>query len=1058
MTVLDPSRAGPAPHPAPTRSGARHRILGLRATPEGRRLDASRIGLVTAASVLVTAALAWGLWRVVDEEVLARVADGLGRRPELLAVFVAAYFAAFALRSVAWGWLLSTRQPFGALLSIMHVSLFANHVLPLKPGDVLRGYLLFRRGVSPAEAGVTTVAARLLDVLSLVVLVAALAPLVVVRNDVVGPTFLAAAAVGGLTVAVVATPRLAESRLLDRLPAPGRRLVIAVAGAVGAIPRGRAAAALVLLVLPSWALEAGVLWAVAEAAALGLSVTAAIAVTAFTILFQTVQFVPGNLGVYEATMTGALVAVGVGPTEAFALAAATHALKFAYSFAAGAAILGGGVARSAGRWLRDRRRVAASRVEIVAARLWNVLNEGKPFTVVFSLAIFVGTVLIVGIPGVALGRLPRALLLAVPLCLVFYRFDFPLRLRLVLWALVGAFLLWFRVVHPALLIAELAAYVLFTVVLWGSVYYHLRMGIPLTNFTRFWRLVLENPDTTSANFLEQIPKVFLLTHVLAIGAGSGGDGRAVGVLAFSAAAAAIAILAHQWWFTWRPRLPVRPAPRTAPGPALGRRFILIVIDGCRLDRLDEARTPVLDRLAREGLRCTGMQTVYPARTVTGFSSMLTGAPPRVHGMRSNFVPRLGVRCESVFTSLRAAGKRGRLVGIAHLVDAFGDDVRAVTAVQDNDRIDATLVEVAKEELLEHDPDLLVLQLLSVDQTGHARGSYREEYLRKVEETDRTIGEFLEWADRAGFLEGATIAVTSDHGQGIGVGGHGHLGPGERYVPFVLWGSGVPAGTVVAEDRSLVDVAPTVCRYLGVAAPDRSVGRPLCDDPAPRSARPVVVVIPAHNEHANLPAVLSSIPGDLGPARVLVVDDASTDDTAATARAHGADVVSLGWRRGLGAALRAGLEAAAALDPWAVVYLDADGEYEAREIPRLLEPIREGRADYVLGSRFAGTVEGMTRPRRIANRCFTALTSALAGRRITDGQTGFRAFSAEALSVAEIVHDYNYAQVLTLDLLGKGLRMEEVPITYRRRTSGRSFVSAGYLWRVPIGIVRELVAD
>ncbi len=83
--------------------------------------------------------------------------------------------------------------------------------------------------------------------------------------------------------------------------------------------------------------------------------------------------------------------------------------------------------------------------------------------------------------------------------------------------------------------------------------------------------------------------------------------------------------------------------------------------------------------------------------------------------------------------------RGKLVGIAHLIDAFGEeDVHTVTAVMDNDEIDDALVARAKQTLNEDDPDLLVLQLLSVDQTGHARGSYNEEYLRKIEVTDQKI--------------------------------------------------------------------------------------------------------------------------------------------------------------------------------------------------------------------------------------------------------------------------------------------------------------------------------
>jgi hypothetical protein len=83
---------------------------------------------------------------------------------------------------------------------------------------------------------------------------------------------------------------------------------------------------------------------------------------------------------------------------------------------------------------------------------------------------------------------------------------------------------------------------------------------------------------------------------------------------------------------------------------------------------------------------------------------------------------------------------------------------------------------------------------------------------------------------------------------------------------------------------------------------------------------------------------------------------------------------------------------------------------------------------------------------------------LCGRYISDGQTGFRAFSRRALDVAEIIHDYNYAQVLTLDLLRKGMRLAEAPVSYRRRRQGTSFISAQYLWRVPAGMAREVLSD
>jgi hypothetical protein len=139
-----------------------------------------------------------------------------------------------------------------------------------------------------------------------------------------------------------------------------------------------------------------------------------------------------------------------------------------------------------------------------------------------------------------------------------------------------------------------------------------------------------------------------------------------------------------------------------------------------------------------------------------------------------------------------------------------------------------------------------------------------------------------------------------------------------------------------------------------------------------------------------------------------------------------------------------------------VYLDADGEYDPTEALRVLDPIARGRADYVLGSRFRGECHGMTWSRRVANRVFSLVLSIACRRRISDGQTGYRAFSPRALAVAEIIHDYNYAQVLTLDLLRKGMRMVEVPVSYRRRHGGRSFISSAYLWRVPVGMVREMM--
>jgi uncharacterized membrane protein YbhN (UPF0104 family) len=229
-------------------------------------------------------------------------------------------------------------------------------------------------------------------------------------------------------------------------------------------------------------------------------------------------------------------------------------------------------------------------------------------------------------------------------------------------------------------------------------------------------------------------------------------------------------------------------------------------------------------------------------------------------------------------------------------------------------------------------------------------------------------------------------------------------------------------------------------------------------PPPGPGAPVVLVLPAHDEQETVAAVIGRAPAAIAgrPVRVLVVDDGSTDDTAARAEAAGARVVRLPENRGLGAAVRRGLAEGVAGGAAAVAFCDADGEYAPEDLEAMVAPILSGRADYVVGSRFDGAIERMLPHRRFGNRVLTVALSAVARRRISDGQSGYRALSPSAAASAEIVHDFNYAQVLTLDLLGKGYAYAEVPIRYRFREHGRSFVRlVPYLRRVVPAVHREL---
>ena len=722
---------------------------------------------------------------------------------------------------------------------------------------------------------------------------------------------------------------------------------------------------------------------------------------------------------------------------------------------------------------------AAGPAEVWAARAWNVFNEGRPFSVVYPVLVLLAAVPTGLAPD---GSILLALAGALALSAVLACFTFPLRGRLLLWlalALSVPLLEPWRA--PGLLLGALAGWVVFTVVVWGSVYYHLRTGAPWLNGLRFWRLVLTNSDPTSGNALEQVPKMLMSLSAATLLAEEPGASPVAAIAAAGAVAALLgAVAASRFTRTRMPRYPTRtPGVPTGPplarragpplapraGPPLARRVYVIVIDGCNRGRLWQAHTPVIDRLAREGTEYLAVEPAYPARTVVCFSSMLTGATPAEHGMRSNFVARLGVRAESIFDVLERYGRRGRLVGIAHLLDPFGEGVvRSVTSVQPSGRIDHSLSAEARRVVDDEDPDLLVLQLLAADQLGHVRGVRNTEYLEQLADTDRRVGDFLAFLDERGKLDDATVVLMADHGQGRGIGGHGHLDWGESPVPLVVWGEGAVPGASSREPRSVLELAATIAELLGVERPAAARGRPLvpAGDPGLEAARAsggrCLAVLPAHDEEGAIAGVIAGIPRSACGMSVdlLVVDDGSRDATAHIAREHGARVIAHGSPRGLGAAVRSGLELARDEGYDAAVYLDADGEYDPADFETVLDPIARGRADYVTGSRFLGAPRtGMTWHRTLANRATSALLGTLLHTVVSDGQTGYRAFSARALAAARIRHDYNYAQVLTLSLWGAGIHAVEVPVSYRRRTCGRSFVSyPEYLARVAPAVWRE----
>lgn len=223
---------------------------------------------------------------------------------------------------------------------------------------------------------------------------------------------------------------------------------------------------------------------------------------------------------------------------------------------------------------------------------------------------------------------------------------------------------------------------------------------------------------------------------------------------------------------------------------------------------------------------------------------------------------------------------------------------------------------------------------------------------------------------------------------------------------------------------------------------------------------VIVFLPAYNEEESIGDVIKRIPREIHPLikmKVMIIDDGSKDNTVSVAKEAGADfIISFQQNQGLGAAVRAGLQESLKRGADIGVMIDADGEYPPEQIPDLVMPILDGVVDYTMGSRFLGTINGMKLHRRLGNYFFTLLQSILLRKWIYDGQSGMRAFSKQAMENAEIIHDYNYAQVITLNLVRKGFRVKEIPISYNVRTTGHSFIKfKAYLSSVLPAIFKEM---
>lgn len=205
------------------------------------------------------------------------------------------------------------------------------------------------------------------------------------------------------------------------------------------------------------------------------------------------------------------------------------------------------------------------------------------------------------------------------------------------------------------------------------------------------------------------------------------------------------------------------------------------------------------------------------------------------------------------------------------------------------------------------------------------------------------------------------------------------------------------------------------------------------------AERVLIIIPAWNEEEALPATLAEVAQAFPSATALVVSDGSTDNTVRVARLLGARILELPINLGVGGAMRAGYKYALRNDFDYAVQLDADGQHNAFDVPRLIDQLAIDSADVMIGARFAGSGTYQARgPRRWAMRLLSAVLSWIAETKLTDTTSGFKASNRQAIRLfaSNYPSEYLGDTIESLVIASRaGLVVRQLPVQMRERSAG-----------------------
>lgn len=204
----------------------------------------------------------------------------------------------------------------------------------------------------------------------------------------------------------------------------------------------------------------------------------------------------------------------------------------------------------------------------------------------------------------------------------------------------------------------------------------------------------------------------------------------------------------------------------------------------------------------------------------------------------------------------------------------------------------------------------------------------------------------------------------------------------------------------------------------------------------------LVIIPAYNEENSIGEIIAKIRESAPLADVVVINDGSTDATSIVAQEAGVYVIDLPHNLGIGGAVQTGYIFAEEMEYDIAVQVDADGQHDPAEIPRLISPLLKGKADMVVGSRYAedkGYEVSLTR--RLGAFVLASVISLIVHQKVTDPTSGFRAVNRDVIEFCAVEYPHDYPEPETMVLLHRaGFAIQEIPVSMSQRRGGRSSIT------------------